>query len=122
MTNAKQTTRAKITGITVHVTYPNGNTGTITVDPTVTKALFWDDQTVSEILGSYYESKKPDMTKKQLIAHFGTIGEKVAGKKDKIKVTKKVIEDLWTQEDENGNSLTMMGKTLLCIPGPGGDG
>jgi hypothetical protein len=125
MTNEKQKKRAKVTGVTVNVVYPNGNPGTFTIDPKVTKALFWDDETVSEILGSYYESKKPksEMTKKQLIDLFGTIGKKVAkNKKDKFKVDKKVIEEIWNEEDDNGYSVAMMGKTFICIPSPGGDG
>lgn len=126
MTNEQQKKRPKVTKVTVHVTYPDGTTGTITVDPDDAEALFWNEDSVLKILGSYYESKKPkhEMTKKELIARFGTIGKKVAKKikDDKFKVNKKVIEDLWNEEDDKGISLTMLAKSIFCIPSPGGDG
>jgi hypothetical protein len=124
MTNEVQKKRAKITGITINVTHTDGTSGTITIDPRITKALFWDDQTVLEILGSYYKfkSKKPKMTKKVMEDLFGTIGKKVAGGEEEITVDEEIIKKLWTEEDENGNSLTMLSKSIFCIPGPGGDG
>ena len=130
MTNAKQKKRARVTGVTINVVYPDGNPGTITIDPKITKALFWDDQTVSEILAPYYEAQKPTMTRKVMIDLFGTRGQKVAdwfkpkGKKaagDEIPVDKEVIEALWTEKDENGNAVTLLAKSIFCTPAPGGD-
>lgn len=124
MTNEKQKKRPKVTGVTVQMTYPDGKTGTITIDPKDIEALFWNDRSVSDILGSYYESNKHMMTKKKMIGTFGSRGKKVAAKKtkDKFKVDKQVIEELWNEEDDNGNLPALLAKSIFCIPSPGGDG
>lgn len=122
MTNTSVKKRAKVTGVTINLVDPNGNSKTITIDPTITKALFWDDKTVLEILAPFYEKNNPEMTREELIASFGTIGKKVAGSNPKIKVTKDVITKLWEEEDDKGNSLALLAKTLLCLPSSGGDG
>lgn len=67
-------TRSQVTSITVKFddgtekTYPDAN-GYMPV------ALFWSDDAVVKILGSYYDGLKPPhtMTYENLVTHFGTI-------------------------------------------------
>ena len=122
MTNIPTKKRARVTGITINLVDPNGNSRTVTIDPRTTKALFWDEKAVKGILAPYYATNNPEMTREDLIALFGTIGKKVAGSNQKIKVTSKVIEDLWDETDDKGNSLAMMAKSIFCLPAPGGEG
>jgi len=120
MTNAKQKKRAKVTGITINLVDPKGNARTITIDPNVTKALFWDDKSVLDILAPFYDTHNPEMTREELIDRFGAVGRKVAGANQKIKVTKDVIKKLWEEEDDNGDSLSLLSKTFICLPDSGG--
>jgi hypothetical protein len=122
MTITSSKKRAKVTGITINLVDPNGNSRTVTIDPRTTKALFWDDKTVKNLLAPYYANNNPEMTRDELIALFGTIGKKVAGSNQKIKVTNKVIEKLWDETDDTGNSLPMLAKSVFCLPAPGGEG
>jgi len=121
MTNEEQKKRAKVTGITINLVDPDGYPRTVTIDPKFTKALFWDDKSVVDILGGFYENHNSVMTREDLIALFGTIGKKVAGANKKIKLSKEVVKKLWEEEDENGQSLSLLGKTYLCTLAPGGD-
>jgi len=119
MTNIKMKKRSKVTGVTVDLVDPNGKPRTVKIDPKVNNALFWDDKSVLEILAPFYEKHSSEMTGTEFIALFGTIGKKIAGTKKKITITKDVIEQLWEEEDDNGESLSMLSKTLLCgVEGP----
>ena len=119
MTNTKKK-RARVTGITIDLVDTKGNARTVTIDPKVTKALFWDDKSVLEILAPFYTTNNPEMTREELIDRFGVIGRKVAGASQKIKVTKDVIKKLWEEEDDNGDSLALLSKTFICLPDSGG--
>ncbi len=122
MTNKKQKKRAKVTGVTIHMVDSNGNQRTITIDPKITKALFWDDKSVLEILAPFYETYHSEMSEADITEHFGSVGKKVVGKKKKVKVTKDVVKTLWETEDETGSLPGLIGKTYQClVVKPGGD-
>ena len=112
----KKPKRPKVTGITIDVVYPNGESRTITIDPTKVEALFWSDHTVLEIFAPFYESKESYITKDEMIARFGEKGEKLARTKDKVKVTKKLIKEMWETKDSDGNLPVTLGKTNDCLP------
>lgn len=118
MTNTKQKKRAKVIGVTVELEDPKGNRKTVKIDPKVTKALFWDDKSVKDILAPFYKKKKTKMSKKDFIGRFGTIGKKIAGSQNEVEVTEDVIKKLWEEEDENGDSLALLSKTFMCLPEP----
>ena len=123
MNNIKKN-RSKVTGVTVNLVDPNGNPRTVKIDPTVIKAIFWDDKCVLEILAPFYEKQNTEMTSQELSSSFGTVvGKKVAGSQKKVKLTKDVIKKLWEEEDDNGNLPALLAKTLLCpVDLPGGIG
>jgi hypothetical protein len=110
--------RARLTGVTLNVEYPNGSTGVITIDPTYTTGLFWSDETVLEIFAPYYDSVETpsEMTKKEFLERFGTHAKKIIGKNDKIVITKNVVEELWKLQDEKGFLRAVLGKTTECTP------
>lgn len=110
--------RAKLTGVTLNVEYPNGSTGVITIDPTYTTGLFWSNETVIEIFAPYYDrSGTPsEMTKKEFIDRFGSEAKKIIGKNDKITITGNVVEELWKLPDGKGFLRAVLGKTTECTP------
>ncbi len=117
MTNTKKQ-RAKVTGITINLMDSNGNPRTVTIDPTVTKALFWDKKSVLEILGPFYEKHESKMTRKELTQLFGTIGKTIAGPGKKVRLNQDIVKTLWQEEGLNGELPAMFGKTLLCTLAP----
>ena len=112
----KKTKRPRLTGITLDVLYPDGNTRTITVDPNEVEALFWSDRTVLEIFAPYYESKETYITKDEMIARFGEKGETLVQQQDKVKVTKELIKEMWETESTDGYLPVTLGKTTDCLP------
>lgn len=122
MTNIKKN-RSQVTGVTVKLVDPNGKPRTVKIDPTVTKALFWDEKCVLEILAPFYETQSSEMTSQKLSSSFGSVGKKIAGSQKKVKLTKEVIKKLWEEEDDNGNLPALLAKTFLCdVDLPGGSG
>lgn len=110
--------RAKVTGVTLNVEYPNGSTGVITIDPTYTTGLFWSDETVLQIFAPYYDrpSTVSSMSKKEFVDRFGPTAERIIGKDESIKITGNIVEKLWNLEDDKGFLRAVMGKTTECTP------
>ena len=108
--------RPKVTGITLDVVYPDGESRKITIDPTHLEALFWSDRTVLEIFAPYYESKESYITKDEMIARFGEKGETLVQQQDKVKVTKDLIKEMWETESTDGYLPVTLGKTTDCLP------
>jgi len=112
-TNAK---RPRITGVTIDVVFPDGNSRTITIDPEKNEAVFWSDRAVIDILGEYYNTHDSYITVEELKKNFGEKAAKLAGKEEKIKVTKNLVEKLWKLESPDGYLLPMLKKGYKCIP------
>ncbi len=109
--------RAKLTGITLNILYPDGTLRAITLDPKHTTGLFWSDETVLQIFAPYYDNVNSEMTKEEFINRFGPEAKRIIGKNLKIKITKNVVEELWNTPDEKGFLRAVMGKTNDCYPG-----
>lgn len=108
--------RPKVTEVTIKAVYPDGDSRTITIDPTSTEALFWSDHTVLEILAPFYEANEVYISKQEMIDRFGEKGEEIIGTEASIKVTEQLIEELWTKKEPGGGLPVMMGKTNDCLP------
>jgi hypothetical protein len=109
--------RPKVTGVTVNLLYPDGATRTITIDPTITEALFWSDRAIKEIFAPYYEKHPRVVPKDELIKRLGARGERLIGIEDKVKVDKEFVEKLWEKEEPGGYLLAMLSKSIDCLPG-----
>lgn len=109
--------RAKVTGVTLNIEYPDGTSRVITLNPQHTKGLFWSDETVLKILAPYYEKVDSEMTKEEFIDRFGPEAAKIIGKTSKIKITENVVKKLWNTPDSHGFLRAVMGKSNDCYPG-----
>lgn len=109
--------RPKVTGVTVDLLYPDGETRTIKIDPTKTEAIFLSDRAVKEIFAPFYEKHESEMPKDEMVKRFGAKGERLIGEKDKVKVDKELVEELWAKEGPDGYLPAMLGKTIDCFPG-----
>jgi len=112
----KKSKRPKVTGVTIDVVYPDGESKTITFDPTHVEALFWSEHTVLEVFAPFYETNAVYITKDEMIARFGEKGKMMAKAGDKIKVTKELIKEIWETKDPDGYLPVMLGKTNDCLP------
>ncbi|MCP4154296.1 MAG: hypothetical protein GY757_41615 [bacterium] len=117
---SKKTMRPKVTGVTLDVVYPDGNSRTITIDPTVSEGIFWNDRVV-EVLGAYYEEHNTEVTIEDLETSFGIkkakriLGENPS-RENKCKVSKEMIKQLWEWENDDGFRPTILGKSGECKP------
>ncbi len=115
MTEEKKN-RPKVTGVTVRLSYPDGESKTIEIDPNKTEALFWSDRAVKEIFAPYYEKHKSEMPKDKMVKRFGAKGERLLGGEDKVKMDKNVVDDLWENDDPDGFLPAMLSKSINCFP------
>ncbi len=106
--------RARVTGITLDVVLPDGNSRTITVDPNEVEALFWSEQSVLKVLGPYYDTNPSDIDTADLEKRYGQKAKQLAAGAKKVKVTKKKVEELWNTPDDDDFLVACMGKTKLC--------
>lgn len=110
----KSKKRVKVTGVTLNLLYPNGESRTVTLDPRHTEAIFWSERAVMEILAPFYEKESSVLTPEKIVESFGPQAKKVVGKKKKVTVSKNVVEELWNLEDAEGYLPGLMAKTLEC--------
>jgi hypothetical protein len=106
-----------VTGITVELSYPDGETRTIKIDPAETEAIFLSDRAVKEIFAPYYDKHESEMPKDRMVKRFGAKGERLIKGKDKVKVDKKLVEELWEKEDPDGYLPALLSKSIDCTPG-----
>ncbi|MCP4219564.1 MAG: hypothetical protein GY765_33325, partial [bacterium] len=99
--------RGKVTGVIVEISYPDGTTKTITVDPKKTEAIFWSERAVKKIFAPFYDSK----------GYFEVVEEmnKTLPKAKKKDCPDRVLE-LWDVEDKNGMKPAFLGKSQECDP------
>lgn len=109
--------RAKLTGITLNVKYPNGTTENISLDPNKMTCLFWSDETVLQIFAPFYDKIQSEITKEELINRFGNEAKTVIGDNPTLKITRDIIETLWNLPNSKNSLPAVMGKTTDCTPG-----
>lgn len=109
--------RAKLTGITLNIQYPNGTTEAVDLDPTKMTCLFWSDDTVLKIFAPFYDKTQSEITKEELIKRFGDQARTIIGDNSKIKVTRDTIEALWNLPNSKNSLPAVLGKTTDCTPG-----
>jgi hypothetical protein len=120
-TQSSPPARAKVTGVTVNVLMPNGNSVTLTVDTWRCEAIFWSDRAVNQMLAPFYDLIDREVEIDELVERFGpsiaTI-DSLSGKSGKVKMTPKIIEEMWMLPDDQGVLEPFMMKTIKCIPTP----
>ena len=80
----------------ITITYEiDGHTCQKDVDLGRTIALFWEEKSMTEILGAFYKSKGRKLTLKQAVEGFGPGAAVLFKKRGKRAVTKKLLRDLW---------------------------
>ncbi len=82
-------------------------------DGTMPLALFWEDETVIDILGEFYGngSGSHEMTYDELVTYFGKWrAETICQPGQTIVLTKEKIETLWTTPGDDGKLLGLMSK------------
>ncbi|MBK3803900.1 hypothetical protein GAY33_32930 [Azospirillum brasilense] len=106
-------TRARVTRVTVEVTYSDEEKKIIEINPEDTEALFWSDRAVNEILANYYKGNH----KKTSEEDKNEIGE-IAGI-DVDHITPEVVVALWNSsvnKDKDGDRPAILRKARTCIP------
>lgn len=109
--------RPVVTGITVHLSFPDGSCRSITYDARDTEALFWTDRAVKEILGRYYDDNHPKMTRGELEQRFNKERVKSLRPGKELQIERQDIIDLWDAPDGSGLTLGLMRKKPDCTPG-----
>ncbi len=110
--------RPKVVRITVEMEYPDGTKKTIEVDPSQYTAMFWNDSSVLDILGGFYDRQPSKMTRLECERHFGPDrAAAVLGPAQDLKIDRAAVERLWNAADSNGEQVAVMFKTHVCIPG-----
>ncbi len=111
--------RVQVTGIVVYLQYPDGTTRTVTYDPRRVEALFWTRRAVTEILGSYYESRDISMTREHCTHCFGpTRTRAIMGNRSEVRITSDLLERLWDAPDDQGCCIGILSKQDNSSPGP----
>lgn len=103
--------RPKVTEITV--TFSDGTTRVFPGGGTMPLALFWEDETISDILGGFYGdgSGNHEMTYDELKTNFGTKrADAICQPGETVILTKEKIETLWTTPGDDGKLLGLMSK------------
>ena len=114
--------RIKITGVTINVEMPNGQSKIITIDPTRVEAIFWTDRAVNEILAPFYDKIDKKVSKETIIERFGEQAEQLMKNFDnEFRITPDFITQLWELNNQSENKTAFITKTRKCIPTPGGD-
>lgn len=122
--------RAKVTGVTLNIVNADGSSRVVSIDPRMTEGVFWTDQAVVDVLGTFYDKKdKPTlMSKKDFIERYGEkagvdLFEKIlkeqgacldTEREDCIRLDKKAIKTIWNNEFPNPGLEPYMIKTKDC--------
>lgn len=113
----KTKNRAKVTGVTINLSYPDGSSRTITIDPARVEAIFWSDRGVKEILAPFYDTIDKMVSKQIIIERFGEgAAGLVAEYSDEFKITPELIKLLWDLEHGEDGQIAFICKTIKCIP------
>jgi hypothetical protein len=108
--------RAVVTGITINLSYPDGSSRTVTVDPKRTEAIFWSDRAAMEILAPFYSTIEKSTTAEEMALRFGEHVLELCGKKGEVKITPEFIRNLWRLPNKQGVCMPFILKTIKCIP------
>lgn len=115
--------RERVTGVTLHITSPSGQSRTITLDPRRVEGLFWSDRAVNEILAPFYDTIEKKTTKTELVDRFGksitSVFSELGTKGEQVTITPALIRALWLNPNDHGNLRPFMAKTIKCIPNGG---
>lgn len=115
-----QQQRPQVTGVTLHLAYPNGSTKTITIDPKRVEAIFWSERAVKEILAPFYEQNEKVTTHEELGFRFGVKRIKGHTARDgTVKITPDLVAKLWDTKGDDGSFVAYITKTIKCIPNGG---
>ncbi len=101
--------RPKVTEITVK--FSDETTRVFPGDGPMPLALFWEDETVIDILGGFYGdgSGNHEMTYDELKTYFGTKrADAICQPGQTVILTKEKIETLWTTPGDDGKLLGLM--------------
>ena len=110
--------RAKIVGIVIFIQNPDGSISTKSFDPNKVEALFFSERAVTDILGTFYETRNSILSRDQFIELFGlTRTQKVLGNAQNARITRNLLQQFWNTSDENNQLITIMFKQHKCIPG-----
>ena len=108
MSNATRPTVTKIT-----VDFSDGTTRNFPDQGPMPLALFWEDETVKDILGGFYGdgSGNHEMTYDELKTYFGTKrADAICQPGQTVMLTKEIIETLWTTPGDDEKLLGVMSK------------
>ncbi len=114
--------RPKVTKITI-TTELDGKIETIEVDSSECSAIFFDDFSVDKMLSNFYKNSnghklkykkaKNAFGKKTADKLFNTVQKK--SDDSEIKITKKMVNDVWKAKDDDGESKAYLVKKPFCI-------
>lgn len=110
--------RPRVVKISVTLENPDGTTRTIDVDPSRCSAMFWDDASVLDILGGYYDRQKRAISLTDCQQAFGRERSRaIFGNQTTLTLNRNLIEKLWNTPDSSGELIGVMFKQHKCIPG-----
>jgi hypothetical protein len=106
--------RAKLTGILVAMSYPDGKIVHHTIDPK-SDALCWSDESV-KVLGSFYAPGGPAegkrMNREDLLAYFPT-ADVLIGDQQEILMTPEWINTIWNHPKTTGTTPAFLLKSII---------
>ncbi len=108
--------RARVTGITVELRHPDGRETSTALDPAKTEALAWSDRAALEILAPFYNTYESIFTRETFAQSCGTGSLHLMGGKEHLRITPRLIEELWDLEDQTNMLPPYMVKGSDCMP------
>jgi len=111
--------RPSVKNVILSITYPEGQKETTVVSGDKVEGLFFNHRAVNKILAPFYNTYKSTYTREKLIDACGAHALPLMGKTESLRITPRVVEELWNLKDQNGMLPPYMEKTLECgiIPG-----
>jgi hypothetical protein len=109
--------RPRVTGVELHMLYPDGSQVSTTLAGSSFEGIFWSDRAASEILAPFYNTIERRSTRDEMIERCGPAVTSIIGNQKNISITPKLVENLWNLEDENGFLPPFLMKIPDCFPG-----
>ncbi len=120
-TQAANGARPQISGLTLHLSYPDGHTASTTLEAGSFDGVFWGERAVMEILAPFYNTIERRLSLSEMIHLVGPTITSIVGSRTDIKITPQLVEDLWNQKNDEGLLPSFIIKRPTCplgIPNP----
>ncbi len=94
--------RTRVKKMTVCLSYPGGIFETRTIEGKNAEAVIISSEGVTEILAPYYNNVEKYMDTEELVDVFGSDVRRIIGEGEKVRLTSRLINELWNFKNSKG--------------------